>query len=578
MKKLFRLHNKRLSTVSSILLIASFVLVACSSATATPTTAPVPTSAPTTAAQATTAPTSAPTAAAATEVATTAATSAATEAATAAATTAATAAATEAATQGSTTPASGELRVAMQAPVQTDPAQISSDSEVMIANAVYDYLVDVDAKSQIQPRLATKWDISADGKVYTFTLASGVTFQDGSAFSSADVVWTFNRLRDATQKLPTADLYKNIANVAAAGDGQVVFTLTNPNPFFLFDLSDNHALVVKANTTDFTKFNGTGPFTVSNYSPEDRIELAANAKYFIPGEPKLAKLTIIFFKDENASVDALRGGQVDLVPRLSAGNFVALQSETGITTVNVPTNGFSLIRLRADTKPGNDPRVMQAMKLATDRSALLNLVQQNLGAIGRDSPIGPLYPTYYSEDTPLPTRDITQAKQLLADAGYASGLKLDLYTPDTIGQPDLAAALKSQWADAGITLNIIVEPESVYYGDNGWLSVDLGITGWGSRPYPQFYLDTMLKTGAVWNEAHWSDPEFDKLEAEAGTTQDEATRIADYKQIQKIMIERGPVIIPYFFPQLAAIKTSFTGFELKAFAGRTDFRTVSAGQ
>jgi peptide/nickel transport system substrate-binding protein len=336
--------------------------------------------------------------------------------------------------------------------------------------------------------------------------------------------------------------------------------------------------VLKANTTDPTKFNGTGPFKVTNYSPEDRIELAANPNYFIPGEPKLAKLTIIFFKDENASVDALRGGQVDLVPRLSAGNFTSLQTETGITTVNVPTNGFSLVRLRADTKPGSDPRVMQAMRLATDRAAILNLVQQNLGVIGRDSPIGPLYTTYYSEATPLPTRDVAAAKKLLADAGYPNGLKLDLYTPDTIGQPDLAAALKSEWADAGITLNIIVEPESVYYGNNGWLTVDLGITGWGSRPYPQFYLDTMLKTGAVWNEAHWSDPEFDKLATEAGTTQDEATRIKDYQQIQQILLERGPVIIPYFFPQLAAIRSSFQGFALKAFAGRTDFRTVSAGQ
>lgn len=496
---------------------------------------------------------------------------------TAAAQATATTAATTAATPGTTSRA-GELRVAMQAPVQTDPALISSDSEVLIANAVYDYLVDVDAKSQIQPRLATKWDISADGLSYTLTLAQGVTFQDGSPFTANDVVWTFNRLRDKTQQYPTADLYKNISKVAASGDSQVVFTLSQPNPFFLYDLSDNHALILKANTIDPKQFNGTGPFKVTNYSPEDRIELAANEKYFIPGQPKLAKLTIIFFKDETASVDALRGGQVDLVLRLSAGNFTSLQSGTDITTINVPTNGFSLIRLRADHAPGNDPRVMQAMKLATDRAAILNLVQQNLGAPGRDSPIGPLYTTYFSQDTPLPARDVAQAKKLLSDAGYPNGLKLDLYTPDTIGQPDLAAALKSEWAEAGITLNIIVEPESVYYGNNGWLQVDLGITGWGSRPYPQFYLDTMLKTGAVWNEAHWSDPEFDKLATEAGTTQDDATRIKDYQQIQKILIERGPVMIPYFFPQLAAIRSTFKGFQLQAFAGRTDFRTVSAGQ
>jgi len=119
-----------------------------------------------------------------------------------------------------------------------------------------------------------------------------------------------------------------------------------------------------------------GGYHPRRYSPEDRIELAANDKYFVPGEPKLARLTIIFFKDENASVDALRGGQVDLVPRLLAGNFTALQSETGITTVNVPTNGLSLVRLRADHKPGSDPRVMQAITMVT----VLGFALANLAA------------------------------------------------------------------------------------------------------------------------------------------------------------------------------------------------------
>lgn len=568
MKKLFRLHNKRLVSLASIALAASVLLVACAGPAATPTVAPT--------AAATVAPTTAPTTAATVAAATEAPTAAATEAPTATVAAATEAPTTAAATPGTTGAAGGLLRVAMQPAVKTDPALISSDSEVMLANAVYDYLVDVDAKSAIQPRLATKWTISADGLTYTFDLAQGVTFHDGSAFSSKDVVWTFNRLRDATKKLPTANLYKNIASVAAAGDKQVVFTLTATNPFFLYDLSDNHALVMKADTADPTDFNGTGPFKVTNFSAEDRVELVANDKYFIPGEPKLAKFTIIFFSDENASVDALKGGQVDLVLRMSTALYTSLKTETGLTTVDIPTNGFDLVRLRSDRKPGNDPRVIQAMKLATDRAAILKLVQGGYGAIGRDSPIGPLYAAYYSEDTAVPARDVAKAKQLIIDAGYPTGLKLDIHVPNTGGRPDLAAVLKSQWAEAGIDLNVIVEPESVYYADNGWLAVDLGITGWGSRPYPQFYLDTMLKTGAVWNESHFSDPEFDKLAAEAGTTLDEATRIADYKQIQKILIERGPVIIPYYFAQFAAIKSTFQGFQLQAFAGRTDFRTVTA--
>ena len=194
----------------------------------------------------------------------------------------------------------------MEIPVQLDPASASSDAELAILNAVYDYLVDVDHENKLQPRLATEWSVSSDGLTYTFTLAPNVTFHDGSPLTPTDVVWTFDRLRDPTLKLPTSDLYSNIDSITASGDTGVVFKLKKTNPFFLYDISDNHALVLKANTTDAaTKFNGTGPFRVVNYSAENRMELAANEKYFMKGKPGVAQLQLIFFKDPAASVDAL---------------------------------------------------------------------------------------------------------------------------------------------------------------------------------------------------------------------------------------------------------------------------------
>jgi peptide/nickel transport system substrate-binding protein len=464
----------------------------------------------------------------------------------------------------------------MQPMVQTDPAFISSDSEVLVANHVYDYLVDIDPDSNIIPRLATDWSISDDGLTYVFTLAEGVAFHDGSPLTADDVAWTFNRLRDPDLELPTASLYENITDVQATGTLEVTFTLANPNPFFLFDLSDNHALVLKAGTDDAdTNFNGTGPFKVVNYSPEDRIEMEANPDYFIPGQPRLAGLEVIFFNDEAASVDALRSGQVDLVMRMSTDLFLSLQGEPGIVTVDIPTNGFDLVRLRSDRAPGNNPLVIEALKLATDRWAIFQVVQQGFGAVGRDSPIGPLYDAFYTEETTIPARNPQAARDLLTDAGYPNGLELDLHVPDTGGRPNLAVVLKEQWAEAGVQVNVLVEPESVYYGDDGWLEVDLGITGWGSRPYPQFYLDVMLKCDAIWNESHFCDAEFDQLATTAGTSLDEQERIDTYHEIQRLLIERGPVIIPYYFAQFGAISDQFDGFELKAFAGRTDFREVS---
>ena len=469
----------------------------------------------------------------------------------------------------------GTLRVAFQSLVQTDPALISSDAEVLVANAVYDYLVDIDPlSSQPVPRLASEWLVSEDGLTYTFTLHEGVNFHDGSPLTAADVVWTFDRLRDPAAEYATASLYENIASITAMSDLEVTFTLKAPNPFFLYDLSDNHALIIKDGTTEATDFNGSGPFVVESYSPEDRIVLAANPDYFVEGQPGLANVEIIFFSDETAMVDALRGGQVDLVTRMSTPWYESLQGVDGIETASIPTNGFDLVRLRADREPGSDPRVIQAMKLATDREAILELVQQGYGAVGNDSPIGPLYENYYDPNVQAAARDVEAARTLLAEAGYADGLDLTLHTPNTGGRPDLAVVLKEQWAEAGINIEISVEPEEIYYGENGWLEVDLGITGWGSRPYPQFYLDTMLVTGAIWNEAHFSDAEFDALAETAGTTLDEAERVAAYARIQALLAERGPVIIAYYFPQFGAISDLFTGFQLEAFAGRTDLHTI----
>jgi peptide/nickel transport system substrate-binding protein len=479
---------------------------------------------------------------------------------------------------GDTSASTGTLRAGMEIPVQLDPAFASSDVEIAILNAVYDYLVDVDVENNIQPRLATSWERSEDGLTFTFTLSPDATFHDGSPVTAADVVWTFDRLRDPASELPTVELYSNVESIVAEDDQTVVFTLQETNPFFLYDLSDNHALIVKAETEDPADFNGSGPFQVVDYSAENRITLEANPNYFIEGKPGVANLEIIFFSDQAAAVAAIRSGQIDLLMRMPTPLFQTLQESPELVTYNIPTNGFDLVRLRSDQEPGSDPNVVQAMKLATDADAIIDIVTLGLGAPSKNSPIGPTFQQWHAGDLEVPARDPEAARALLAEAGYPDGLELDLHTPDTGDRPDLAVVLKEQWAEAGINVNVIVEPESVYYGDDGWLEVPLGITGWGHRPYPQFYLEVMLTCDAVWNESHFCDEEFDQLVEVAGTTLDEEDRAQAYAEIQRILLERGPIIIPYFFPQLGAIHERFEGFEMKPFPGRTDLAAISLAE
>src|SRR3989304_4748197 len=122
-----------------------------------------------------------------------------------------------------TSPAEPEkvARIGIQPIAQTDPALISSDSEVLIANQVYDYLIDIDESNRLAARLATDWSVSPDGLEYTFDLAQGVTFHDGSAFTARGGASAFARLRDPASGYPTADLYSGIPDIRCADDHPV---------------------------------------------------------------------------------------------------------------------------------------------------------------------------------------------------------------------------------------------------------------------------------------------------------------------------------------------------------------------
>lgn len=468
------------------------------------------------------------------------------------------------------------LRVAIEVPAQFDPAFAPTPADTTITNAVYDYLVDVNANNDIVPRLAISWEVSEDGLTYTFTLAEGVTFHDGSPLTPEDVVWTFNRLRNPDLALPNVDVYANIADIHAVGDNMVQFVLTETNPFFLYDVAFRGALIVKADTEDFDAFNGTGPFVVVDYSAGNRMSLVANENYFIEGKPGVDALEFIFFSDQVAGVDALRGGQVDIVLfDIPLPLFETLNAQPDIVSVAVPSNAFDMVRLRTDRAPGNDPRVVEALKLAIDRQTIFDVVKNGIGALGIDSPIGPFFGSYHAADLIPPTRDVVRARELLAEAGYADGLTLTLHTPDTGDRPDLAVVLQQQLAEAGFDIEISVEPESVYYGNNDWLEVDLGITGWSPRSTPQSYLDVMIVCNARWNETRYCNEEVDDLVQIAGTTLDEAVRIEAYREIQAILLDTAPMLIPYFYAEVAAHSDAVSGFDLVTPRARTDLAAVT---
>ncbi|MCY4145047.1 MAG: ABC transporter substrate-binding protein [Chloroflexi bacterium] len=466
------------------------------------------------------------------------------------------------------------LRMAWLTPATLDPRSASGDAEIAILNAVYDYLIDTDAAGSLVPRLAKSWELSADGTLITLHIRDDAVFHDGSPLTVDDVLWTINWQREAEGTV--AGLLGAAQTIEAAGDHKIAIQLDAPNPDFLYNLSDNKFVILQADAQDIgSAFNGTGPFALDEILPGDRAILRANSAYW-GGAPSIEHLEFVFFDDQQAGIAAVQGGSVDGIMRLDNSSFLGFGADANFHTVDIPTSGHHLARLRSDRAPGSDARVRQAFKLATDRNVIWDRVQLGYGAVGKDSPIGPAFGQYFLAEAAVPARDPAAAAALLAEAGYPDGLDMTLHVPNSGNMPDLAQALAAQWDEAGIRVEIQLEDENSYWVED-WLEVDLGVTTWGARPVAQLYLDLAYHSDAVWNETHYSNARVDELIELARTSLDNDARAAAYKEIQQILLDEGPVVVPYFFAQFMVLAGHVSGVELHPFGGRTNFNTATIG-
>ena len=464
------------------------------------------------------------------------------------------------------------LRMAWLTPATLDPRSASGDSEIAILNALYDYLIETDAAANLVPRLAASWAVSDDGLTYTLQLQDA-NWHDGSPVTVADVLWTVNWHRESESTV--ASLIAG-ATFADAGDNQLSITLAEANPDFLYNLTDNKFVILQGGAENIgIDFNGSGPFTLDEIIPGDRAIMSANPAYW-RGMPTVERLEFIFFDDQQAGIAAVQGGTADGIMRLDNSSFLGFTGDATFNTSDIPTSGHHLARLRSDREPGSDVRVRRAFKLATDRDAIWERVQLGYGAVGKDSPIGPAFGQYFLAEAAAPARDPAAAAALLAEAGYPDGLDMILHTPNSGSWPDLAQAVAAQWEEAGIRVEVQLEDENTYWAE-AWMEVDLGITGWGARPIPQLYLDLAYHSDAPWNETHYSNARVDELIETARTSLDQAARTAAYKEIQQILLDEGPVVVPYFFAQFMVLANHVSGVELHPFSGRTNFNAAIVG-
>jgi peptide/nickel transport system substrate-binding protein len=477
--------------------------------------------------------------------------------------------------------AGGILKVATEPATNRDPAVASARSDILINQQVYDWLVNIGQSNELLPGLATNWE-SPDGKVWTFTLRSDVKFSNGSPFSADDVVYTFDRLRNPEVGSPLAATYANVSAIDAVDATHVRFTLTEANPEFPSDVADYHAAVLSRGVKDpATEWVGTGPFTITSYSAEDRAVLDKNPNYWMKDDrgrqlPYLDEIQFIFSPDAAGQVEALRGDQVQFVAGLTSELVDSIKADSKLKVITGPASAFHyVLHMRSDAgRPTADAQVRKALQLGTDHQGLIDQVRPGLAVVGNGTPVGPAYGDYYLDQAPV--YDPDQAKQLLSEAGYANGLTITLYAQQALEVPAIATVWQEQMKAIGVTVDIQTEPADVYYGegDGSWLKVDFGITEWGARATPNAYFNAAYVTDAAYNESHWSDPEFDALASQINSELDRATRAELYKKAQTILIDRGPVIVPFFETAAAGVSSAVDGIALAPDWSRTLFLTA----
>lgn len=476
----------------------------------------------------------------------------------------------------------GTLRIGAQPSNTLDPHFAASITDIMINEQVYHHLTFISPDNRPVPDLATRWD-TPDGKVWTFHLKSGVRFSNGQPVTAKDVVFTFNRLRDKKVGTPTVKLYENIVKIEAVDDLTARFTLKHTNPEFPADVGDYHACIIPAGTVNPGKTRiGSGPFVISAVYPEDRIILKPN-KYFSEKDaqgnamPKLDKIEFIFSPDMGGQVEALRGGELDYVGGLTTQFANEVKKDPNTRLLTNDSNMHWALHMRSDKgHVAADPRVREALKLATDHQALIDAVRPGLAAVGNGfTPVGPAYGAYYLNKKPK--MNIEKAKKLLAEAGYSHGLKITLVTQNQLDAIPIATVWKAQMAKIGVDVQIQVIPSDVYYGDgpNSWLKCDFGITDWGARATPVTYFKLAYTSDGPWNSGHWKDKEFDKLTHEVDQEMNMAKRVKLYHRLQNILIERGAVIVPYFEKSVVGVSARLRGITIPSDWARTRFWDAS---
>jgi peptide/nickel transport system substrate-binding protein len=470
-----------------------------------------------------------------------------------------------------------------------------------VFNLVYDTMYQLQLDGTFKLSLAESVNVSDDGLVYTYKIRDDVKFHDGQPLTAEDVVFSY-LLYQNTEGYPwMGDYTYYFENIEATPNNEVVITLSEPIPniesqlVFLYVLPkhiwENEDPLEFENTAAI----GSGPFKMVEYKPQEFVHLAKNSEYF-GSIPKVDEVIFQTFESQDALVQAIKTGQVDMITEMPNTAVPTLKNDPNIQVVTgAPFSPSVADIIFNQVLPENCPpddglctghpalldrNVRLALSHATDKQKIIDVI-----LLGYGTPGVTLIPDglgiWFNSSLKDYEYDVAKANQILDDAGYkdlngdgiretpdgSRSLTFRINWPsDSINAPRLAELLSEMWKQVGVRLEAqALDPDTLTSVCCPAFDFDIILWGWGSDPDPNLLLSVMttdeIPTGS--SETGYSNPEYDALYRQQASELNLEKRRQLVWKMQEIVFNDVVYIIPYYEQNVQAFrKDRFTGFIL----------------
>ena len=469
----------------------------------------------------------------------------------------------------------GTLRYGVHtAPAHFDVHQSGTVANIGAQSPMYDTLLRRSPKDgqTIIPDLAQRWEISPDGKKYTFYLRKGVKFHDGADFTAEDVKATYDRIAHPPKGvvIPRTPLFATVGEIVVVDPHKIEFRLTEARPkaFMLGAFASGWNIIVRKKTLDENQGNlrqvvaypGTGPFKHVSRKDKEVWIMERNPNYWNKGLPLVDRLEIYHMMPFSAELgSAFLSGKLDYARLLDPVSWRKAKEMSGVGAAAFNQSVIQAVWMNMKKKPLADARVRRAMHLAMDRHTLIEVVKDTapMQVGGFDYPFHPMSTPLAELEKKLGyQKDVTpavqEARRLMKEAGYGNGIKgLDFVVRDIATFKLWAVAIQAMLKEhINIETNLRVVQTSVWFDEAQAGNFDLAISAIVSTLMdPSDIFSAWYGKDGPQNYSRWTNPGFHDLAHQIEREVDDNRRKAMVRKAED-MLEQDPPLIPVAYEQI----------------------------